>query len=127
MILSASSVERAAWQWAHACVLNRVWLLATPWTASLPGSSVHGISRYEYWNRLPFPSPGDLPNTGIEPASPETSALASRFFTTEPPGMLLNILRCTGLSLQQRFIWPKMSKVLRLRNADLNYHYVQQC
>ena len=45
---------------------------------SPPGSSVHGISR-----GLPFPSPGDLLNPGIEPAS---LALAGGFFTTEPPG-----------------------------------------
>ena len=41
-----------------------------------------GFSRPEYWSGLPFPSPGDLPNTGIEASSP---ALAGRFFTTEPP------------------------------------------
>ena len=54
---------------------------------SLPGSSVHGILRQEYWNGLPFPSPGDLPDPGIEPESP---ALLGRFFTTEFPGKLLN-------------------------------------
>ena len=37
-----------------------------------------GFSRQEYWSGLPFPSPGDLPNPGIEPVSP---ALAGRFFT----------------------------------------------
>ena len=37
---------------------------------SLPGSSVHGIIRQEYWSGLPFPSPGDLPDPGIEPGSP---------------------------------------------------------
>ena len=37
---------------------------------SPPGSSVHGISRQEYWSGLPFPSPGDLPNPGIKPTSP---------------------------------------------------------
>ena len=42
-----------------------------------------GFPRQEYWNGLPFPSPGDLPNPGIEPSSP---ALAGGFFTTEPPG-----------------------------------------
>ena len=42
-----------------------------------------GFPRQEYWSGLPFPSPGDPPNSGIEPASP---ALAGRFFTTEPPG-----------------------------------------
>jgi len=39
------------------------------------------FSRQEYWSRLPLPSPGDLPNPGIRPASP---ALAGRCFTTEP-------------------------------------------
>ena len=47
---------------------------------SLPGSSVHGIlqARILEWVRLPFPSPGDIPNPGIEPKSP---ALAGGFFT----------------------------------------------
>ena len=41
------------------------------------------FSRREYWSRLPFPSPGDLPRPGIKPMSP---ALAGGFFATEPPG-----------------------------------------
>ena len=41
---------------------------------SLPGSSVHGFSRREYWSGLPFPSPGDLPDPGIEPSSPALQA-----------------------------------------------------
>ena len=56
------------------------------------GSSVHRILQQEYWcvcleywNGLPFPSPGYLPNPVTEPAAP---ALASRFFTTELPGRL---------------------------------------
>ena len=48
------------------------------------------FSRQEYWSGLPFPSPGDLPFSGIEPVSP---ALAGKFFTTEPPGE-------TGMGLQ---------------------------
>ena len=50
---------------------------------SLPGSSVHGFPRQEYWSGFPLPSPGDLADPEIEPASP---ALAGGFFTTEPPG-----------------------------------------
>ena len=50
----------------------------------------HGIPRQEYWNELSFPSPGDLPNPGIEPTSP---TLAGRVYTTEPPGSLSHI-RC---------------------------------
>ena len=48
-----------------------------------PGSSPMEFSRREYWSGLPFPPPGDLPNSEIELVSP---ALAGRFFTTEPPG-----------------------------------------
>ena len=57
-------------------------ILCNPMDCNLPGSFIHGISRQQYWSGLPFPSPGDLPNLGIEPASP---ALAGGVFTTEPP------------------------------------------
>ena len=46
------------------------------------------FSRQEYWSGLPFPPPGDLPDPGIEPASP---ALAGGFFTTEPHGKAVKI------------------------------------
>ena len=42
-----------------------------------------GFPQQEYWSGLPFPSPGDLPDPGIEPVFP---ALAGVFFTVEPPG-----------------------------------------
>ena len=48
--------------------------LCDPVNCSLPGSSVHGFSRQEYWSGLPFPSPGDLPDPGIEPGSPTLQA-----------------------------------------------------
>ena len=44
-----------------------------------------GFPRQEYWSRLTLPTPGDLPNPGIEPMSPVSAALAGGFFTTEPP------------------------------------------
>ena len=50
---------------------------------SPPGPLSMGFSRQGYWNVLPFPSPEDLPNPGIKPASP---AFAGGFFITEPPG-----------------------------------------
>ena len=49
---------------------------------SPPGSSVHGFSGQEYWSGLPFPSPGDLPDSGIEPRSP---ALHIDALLSEPP------------------------------------------
>ena len=55
----------------------------TPWTVACQASPVMGFSKQEYWNGLPFPSAGDLPDPGIKPASPP---LTGGFFTTEPPG-----------------------------------------
>ena len=50
--------------------LSGVQLFATPMECSLPGFSVHQIFRQDYWNGLPFPSPGDLPDPAIKPGSP---------------------------------------------------------
>ena len=48
--------------------------LATPWTVTCWAPLFIGFSRQEYWNGLPFPSPGDLPDPGIEPGSPALQA-----------------------------------------------------
>ena len=45
-----------------------------------------GLSRQENCSGLPFSPPGDLPDPGIKPESSGSTALAGRFFTTEPPG-----------------------------------------
>ena len=68
----------------HACAqsLSRV-RLCDPMDYSLPGSSVMGFPREEYWSGLPFHPPGDLLDPGIEPVCP---ALVGKFFTTAPPG-----------------------------------------
>ena len=66
--------------------------LCDPMDCSPPGISVHGISSQENWNGLAFPTPGDLPNPGIEPTSLAFPALADRFFTTMPPGKPHSIL-----------------------------------
>ena len=57
-------------------------LFVTSWTVACQAPLSMGFPRQEYWSGLPFPSPGDLPDSGIKPMSP---ALAGRFFTTEPP------------------------------------------
>ena len=54
-----------------------------PWTVAYQASPSMGFSRQEYWSGLPFPSPGDLPDPGIEPRSP---ALEAGALTSEPPG-----------------------------------------
>ena len=63
--------------------LSRVRLFATPWTVAYQAPPSMGFSRQESWSRLPFPSPGDLPDPGIKPGSPAFQADA---FTSEPPG-----------------------------------------
>ena len=59
---------------------------ATPLTLAHQAPLSMGFLGQEYWSGLPFPPPGDLPDPGIEPASPVSPALTGRFFTTEPPG-----------------------------------------
>ena len=48
--------------------------LASPWTVACQAPLSMGFSRQEYWSGLPFPSPGDLPDPGIEPKSPALEA-----------------------------------------------------
>ena len=55
-------------------------ILAPSWTIACQAPLSMGFSRQEYWNGLPFPSPRDLPDPGIEPRSP---ALQADFFLTE--------------------------------------------
>ena len=57
--------------------------LETPWTATCQAPLSMGFSGQEYWSGLPFPSPGDLSNAGIEPGSP---ALQADALSSEPPG-----------------------------------------
>ena len=54
--------------------LSRVRLFATPWTVAYQAPLSMRFSRQEYWSGLPFPSPGDLPDPGIEPGSPALQA-----------------------------------------------------
>ena len=55
--------------------LSRIRLFETLWTVALQAPLSMGSFRQEYWNRLPYPPPRDLPNPGIEPVSPEAPAL----------------------------------------------------
>ena len=63
--------------------LSRVQLFATPWTVAYQSPQSMEFSRQGYWSRLPFPSPGDLPNPGIEAGS---STLQADVLRSEPPG-----------------------------------------
>ena len=66
------------------CVLSHfssVWLFATLWIVACQAQFIR-FSRQEYWNGLPYPVPGDLPDPGIKPVSLTSPALSDRFFTT---------------------------------------------
>ena len=67
----------------------------------LPGSSIHGFSRQEYWGRLPFPSPGDLPNPQIELGPP---AFQADSLLTEPPGKPLGIRPKEGVCVEEKLL-----------------------
>ena len=62
--------------------------LATSWTVACQAPLSMGFSRQEYWSGLPFPSPGDLPDPGIEPRSPTFQADA---LPSEPPGKFIDL------------------------------------
>ena len=80
--------------------LSRVRVFGTPCTVAYQASPSMGFSRQEYWSGLPFPSPGDLPDPGIEPGSP---AFQADTLTSEPPGKpmtnLDNILKSRDITL----------------------------
>ena len=67
-------------------LFNCVQFFATPLTVAHQAPLSIEFSRQEYWSGLWFLSSGDLPDSGMEPMSPVSPALAGGFFTTEPPG-----------------------------------------
>ena len=71
-------------------VLSHVCLFLIPWTVSHQAPLFMEFSRQEYWSGLPFPTPGDLPDSGMELASLAAPALVGRFVTTAPPGKPIN-------------------------------------
>ena len=87
----------------HAKSLQLCPTLCDPVDCSLPGSSVHGFSRREYWSGLPCPPPGDLPNPGIKPAALTFPALAGKFFTTLTTWLVLNLISLDVLNLICKF------------------------
>ena len=73
--------------------LSRVRLFAALWALAYQASLSMGFSRQEYWSGLPFPSPGDCPNSGTEPGSPTLQADA---LPSEPPGKLVEEFKGRG-------------------------------
>ena len=70
-------------------LLSHVRLFLTPWTVICQAPLSMRFSRQEYWNGLPFPPPGDLPDSGIEMVSPASPILAGGFFYHRAIGKIL--------------------------------------
>ena len=123
--------------------LSHIQLFVTPWTIAHQAPLFMGFSRQEYWSRLPFPPPGDLPNPDFKPVS---STLAGGFFTyflllnagkpcflpekshQESPTYTINKYLLLNYNLIENFlaleheVW--LYTVLRLR---LSLHYFREC
>ena len=84
--------------------LSHVSLFVTPWTITYQASLSMGFSRQEYWSGLPFPSPGDCPNSGIKPGSLTLQADA---LPSDPPGKLASKLNYKD-GEKTTFRWEKM-------------------
>ena len=114
-------MDRGAWRatvlyllFSHYVVSNS---FATPWTVAHQAPLSMGFPRQEYWSGLPFPSPRDLPDSGIKPTSP---ALADGFFTPEPPGKSSTVVHIQWKETHQCSSNPCCSKV----NLTSNLHKV---
>ena len=100
----------------HAKSLQSYLTLFNPMDCSPPAPWSIEFSRQEYWSGWPFPSTGDLPNVGIEPASLTSPALAGGFFTT-------NTTRRPDKHLKQWLLNPagqpsKLKRVFKYKCSD---------
>ena len=96
--------------------LSRVRFFATPWTVAYQAPPSMGFSRQEYWSGVPFPSPGDLPDPGIEPGFSHT--VGRRFYdlshqeSLRVQGNCQKWVMSTGASLTH---WLKMGQFKEIR------------
>ena len=88
-------------------------LFATPWTVAYQVAPSMGFSRQEHWSGLQFPSPEDLPNSGIEPPSPVSPALQGESLLLEPPVKPYKVI-------------TRLKKSL-LEKASRNVNFIYKC
>ena len=114
----------------YTCSVTQLCLpFVTPWTVAHQISSVHGILQQEYWSGLSFPTPGDLPNPRIKPASP---ALAGRFFSTAPCGKsyiwrYLFLKSCQFTVTDGTFMMTSNPQILLPKMLKLQYFWSVKC
>ena len=87
--------------WSEVKSLSHVQLFATPWTVAHQAPRSMGFSRQEYWSGLPFPSPGDLTDPGIEPGSPAVQADTLLSDLPGKPQSMSNKMRRMGVTSRQ--------------------------
>jgi len=108
-------------KWSEVKLLSCVRLFATPWTVAYQAPPSMGFSRQECWIGLPFPSPGDLPDPGIEPWSP---ALQADTLLSEAPGKphldktVLQKHTCSPVFIEALFTTAKTWKQLECLSTD---------
>ena len=88
--------------------LSRVRLFVIPWTVAYQASPSMGFSRQEHWSGLLYPSPGDLPDPGIEPESP---ALEACTLTSEPLGKPKKA-ECQRIDAFELWCWRRLLRYL---------------
>ena len=115
--------------WGLTCVCqsgSHVRLFTTPWTVARQASLSMEFSGQEYWRRLPFTSPGDLPDTGIKPSS---SALQTDSLPSEPPGKLLGTDRSPQMHSMQNRGSNGLESIGNANNwgQENNYPTLNQC
>ena len=83
--------------------LSRVRLFEIPWTVACQAPRSMGFSRQQYWSGLPFPSPGDLPDPGIEPGS---LVLYADALLSELPGKPTYLINWAFMTLSPSSLKP---------------------
>ena len=91
-------------------MLSHAWLFETLWTVDHQVPLPLGFFRQEYWSRLPFPTPGDLPDPGIKPVSPVSPALQMDSLPAEPLGII------------QMKLWKELKKTKNITYAVSTVH-----
>ena len=92
----------------------------TPWTVTHQTPLTMGFSR-QYWSELPFPSPGDLPNPGVEPKSP---VLQEDSLLSEPPGKPHRFFVLNTKKKEKEFLIIRLFQVIIL---DLLFFRISFC
>ena len=128
LAFSCHPVETGFWLKVKVKSLSCVQLFATPWTVAYQASPSMGFSRQEYWSGLPFPSPGDLPNSRIEPGSPAFGGRRFNLWATREALVLINqrkkdIIVATTIAVGNKLSFVSDPGILPLLPASMRGSY----